>query len=98
MVGIFPPGLGAAGQAIGQTAPMPLPLPVPGLSADPAGGSGADTGLGSGAPTLDRSRSRERPCKCPAAKGTKAPVPYVMSELSAKFLPRVLNRSQYSTA
>jgi hypothetical protein len=73
LVGIFPPGLGAAGQAMGQTAPMPLPLPLPGPTAGPMGGAGvttsADSGLGSLA--RDGSRERERPCKCPPEKGAK---------------------------
>ncbi|OLL27481.1 hypothetical protein BTH42_32060 [Burkholderia sp. SRS-W-2-2016] len=30
-------------------------------------------------------RTREQRCKCPAEKGTKAPVPYEMSELSARY-------------
>lgn len=85
MGGIFAPGLGAAGTAIGQTAPMPLPLPVPGSAAGPMGGSGANTGIDGNVGGLSRTRSRERPCKCPPEKGNMGPVNHSMSDLSAEY-------------
>lgn len=91
MVGIFPPGLGAAGQAIGQTAPMPLPLPVPGPATGPMGGSGTGTGADGDLRGLSRRRSRERPCKCPPEKGNMEPVNHSMSDLSAEYQHYVTN-------
>ncbi|WP_198387615.1 restriction endonuclease fold toxin 5 domain-containing protein [Burkholderia ubonensis] len=89
MVGIFPPGLGAAGHAVAQTAPMPLPLPLPGPSAGSMGGSGAGAGAdadgGWGSLPRDRTRERDRPCKCPPEKGAMTPVNHSMSELSAEY-------------
>ncbi|WP_321813899.1 MULTISPECIES: Tox-REase-5 domain-containing protein [unclassified Paraburkholderia] len=84
MVGIFPPGLATAGNALAQTMPEGMTVPPP-LIAGPTGGADADADInaGSGAPARDRSRDRQ--CKCLAAKGNMAPVPYVMSDLSAQY-------------
>ncbi|TDV26690.1 restriction endonuclease fold toxin 5 of polymorphic toxin system [Paraburkholderia caballeronis] len=91
MVGMFPPGLGAAGQAIAQSAPLPRPLPMPAPSAGPMGGSGADTGIdiGSGAPARDRSRERERPCKCPPEKGEKVRRKHSMNPEPRRYQARI---------
>ncbi|MGF6790145.1 Tox-REase-5 domain-containing protein [Paraburkholderia sp. 35.1] len=83
----FPATLARAANAMAQAMPMPVPVPTAAPSAGPAGSSGTGAGADGGWGELprDRSRERERPCKCPAEKGTKAPVPYEMSELSARY-------------
>ncbi|WP_322064123.1 Tox-REase-5 domain-containing protein [Burkholderia ubonensis] len=89
MVGILPPGLGAAGQAVAQTAPMPLPLPLPGPSAGPMGGSGAGADGGWGSLPRDRSRERERPCKCPPEKGAKVQKNHSMNPEPRRYQARI---------
>ncbi|WP_080423460.1 Tox-REase-5 domain-containing protein [Burkholderia ubonensis] len=91
MVGIFPPGLGAAGHAVAQTAPMPLPLPLPAPSAGPMGGSGAGASAdgGWGALPRDRTRERERPCKCPPEKGAKVQKNHSMNPEPRRYQARI---------
>lgn len=97
MVGIFSPGLGAAGQAIGQAAPMPLPLPLPAPSTGPMGGSGAGVGsdIGSGAQAIDRNRSRDRPCKCPPKKNGKPSPDLPMPAIARKYQDQVTEVTGY---
>lgn len=91
MAGLFPPGLGAAGRAIGQSAPMPLPLPSPVPSAGPMGGSGAGMNADSGVGPLprDRSRERERPCKCPPEKGALVKKDHRMNPAPRRYQARI---------